>query len=252
MLRYRRVYKAYGYLSVINGVTVDFEPGVVHALLGPNGSGKSTLLKMAVGLTRPDSGTVTVAGVNPAERPEEARRVVGYAPEEIVLYESLTPWETVELVRWAHRLGGDSQDRLKGLLRLFGLEGEGDRLVGELSLGARRRLLLACALAHDPPVLVLDEPFSGLDPEGAVVLREVLREEAARGKTVVFTTHVMPIAEALADVVTILHVGRVVARGRPEELREAISASSLEEVFLRETGIDDRVRSVLRALGSGG
>ncbi len=252
MLSYRRVYKTYGYLSVINGVTVDFEPGVVHALLGPNGSGKSTLIRMAVGLTRPDSGRVTVAGVNPAESPEEAKRVAGYAPEEVTLYDSLTPRETLELVSWAHRLDERRADRLERLFGLFGLDEEEDRLVGELSLGAKRRLLLVCALAHDPPVLILDEPFSGLDPEGAAILREVMREEAARGKTVVFTTHVMPIAEALADVVTILHVGRVVARGRPDELREAVSASSLEEVFLRTTGIDERIRSLLRVLEAGG
>ncbi len=251
MLSYRRVYKTYGYLSVINGVTIDFEPGVIHALLGPNGSGKSTLLRMAVGLTRPDSGRVSVAGVNPVERPEDAKRVVGYAPEEITLYDSLTPRETVELVRWAHGLGPRVETRLEKLLEVFGLTEEADRRVGELSLGARRRLLLVCALVHDPPVLVLDEPFSGLDLEGAVVLREILRKEASRGKTVVFTTHVMPLAEALGDVVIILNLGRVVARGRPEELREAVSASSLEEVLLRETGVDARVRSILRALGAG-
>ena len=248
MISYKGVFKTYGYLLVLNGVTADFEPGVVHALVGPNGSGKSTMLRMAVGLTRPDHGEVSVAGLNPAREPERVKRIVGYVPEEVSLYESLTPAETFSLVSWAYGLGRGSESRIDWIVDLFGLRGDLNRLVGELSLGTKRRLMIGLALTHDPRVLIMDEPFSGLGPEGAIIVKEILRRSAEEGRTVLFSTHILELAEAVADIVTILHRGSVVARGSPEDLRDLHEASSLEGVFMKSTKLDRRLRKILTIL----
>lgn len=134
------------------------------------------------------------------------------------------------------------------LVKLFKLGEHMNRLAGELSHGNRRNLLLVSALLHSPKVLILDEPFSGLDPEAGRVLREIMRKYASEGKTVLFSTHVLELAEAVAEVVTILHRGSVVARGSPEDLRDLHEASSLEGVFMKSTKLDRRLRKILTIL----
>lgn len=252
MLSYRDVKKRYGDTMAVDGVSIDFEPGVIHALLGPNGSGKSTLMKMAIGVVRPDVGEVRVDGVDPTRDPVSARRIVGYAPEEILLYESLTPAETLSFLGSVYRLSrGELEERANFLVKLFKLEEQMNKLAGELSHGNRRKLLLINALLHDPKVLIFDEPFSGLDPEAGRVLREIMRKYASEGKTILFSTHVLELAEAVADAVTIMHKGRVVARGSPEELREELKATDLESAFLRATGLSEELKKLLQVLWGG-
>ncbi|HDM91981.1 MAG TPA: ABC transporter ATP-binding protein [Candidatus Korarchaeota archaeon] len=249
MLSYREVVKRYGDVVAVDKVSVDFEPGVIHALLGPNGSGKSTLMKMAIGVVRPDAGEIRVDGIDPARNPVSARKIVGYAPEEIVIYESLTPAETLSFLGSVYGLPrGELEERVNLLVRLLKLEDHMNKLAGELSHGNRRKLLLVSALLHDPKVLILDEPFSGLDPEAGRVLREIMRKYASEGKIVLFSTHILELAEAVADVVTIMHMGRVVARGSPEELREELRAADLESAFLTATGLSGELKELLQVL----
>ncbi len=246
MLRYEGVTKRYGNVQALKGVTVEFQPGRIHALLGPNGSGKSTLMKMAIGLVKPDSGSVRVDGIDPVEDPISARKVVGYAPEEIVIYESLTPAEYLSFLGYVYGIPKEElEPRLRTLIKIFKMEEHMGKLGGELSHGNRRKLLIMSALIHDPRVLILDEPFSGLDPEIARVLKELMRKYAEEGRVVVFSTHILELAEAVADEVTIMHLGEVVAKGPMEELR---GKKDLETYFLEVTGLTSELEELLKAL----
>ncbi|RLG41350.1 MAG: ABC transporter ATP-binding protein [Thermoproteota archaeon] len=246
MLSYTEVNKRYGNVRALKNVSVEFPPGKIHALLGPNGSGKSTLMKMSIGLVKPDSGTVRVDGINPVEDPISARRIVGYAPEEIIIYESLTPAELLSFLGHVYRIPKEElEERIAMLIRIFKMEEHMGKLGGELSHGNRRKLLLMSALLHDPKVLVLDEPFSGIDPEIAKILKELMKKYAGEGRTVIFSTHILELAEAVADEVTIMHEGEVVAKGPLDELR---GKKDLETYFMEVTGLTSELQEILKVL----
>jgi len=248
VLTFRGVFKAFGSVAALDNVSVDFEPGRVHALLGPNGSGKSTLMKIAVGLVKPDAGYVSLNGVNPLLNPIEARRVVGYLPEEPILYESLTPAEWFSFLGHIYRIPTlVLKERVEALVKAFKLEEHMGKLCGELSLGNKRKVQIIGALLHMPKVLIFDEPFSGLDPEVAVVLKTFLRRAAEGVGTVIFSTHVMELAEAVADEVTIMHRGRVVAKGPIADLK---GKKDLESYFLEVTGLSSELKELVEALKS--
>ncbi len=246
MLKYENVSKRYGNVVALSNVTVDFPPGKIHALLGPNGSGKSTMMKMAIGLVKPDSGRIFVDGIDPISDPVKARMIVGYSPEEIVIYESLTPAEYISFLGYVYHIPEEiMKERVGRLIRLFKMEDHMGKLGGELSHGNRRKVLIMSALIHDPQILILDEQFSGLDPEIARVLKEIMRKYADEGRTVVFSTHILELAEAVADEVTIMHNGELVARGPMEELK---GKKDLETYFLEVTGLTSELENLLKAL----
>lgn len=246
MLRYEGVTKRYGDVNALREVTVEFRPGRINALLGPNGSGKSTLMKLALGLVKPDTGSVRIDSIDPVRDPIAARRIVGYAPEEVLIYESLTPAEWFSFLGYVYRIPREVlRERLSSLIRAFKIEEHMGKLGGELSLGNKRKLMLIGALLHEPKVLILDEPFSGLDPEVARVLKEILRRRAEEGRTVIFSTHVLELAEAIADEITIMHAGEVVAKGPMGELK---GKSDLESYFMEVTGLSSELKELLRAL----
>lgn len=246
VLSYEEVRKSYGSVQALKGVSVEFQPGKIHALLGPNGSGKSTLMKMSIGLVKPDSGKVRVEGIDPVADPISARMVVGYAPEEIVIYESLTPAEYLSFLGYIYRIPREElEPRLRTLIKVFKMEDQMGKLGGELSHGNRRKLMLMAALIHDPRVLILDEPFSGLDPEVARVLKEIMRKHAYEGRAVVFSTHILELAEAVADEIAIMHLGELVAKGPIEELK---GKKDLETYFLEVTGLTSELEDLLKAL----
>ncbi len=246
MLKYEEVSKRYGSAIALSDVTVDFSPGKIHALLGPNGSGKSTMMKMTIGLVKPDSGRVSVDGIDPISDPMKARFIVGYSPEEIVIYESLTPAEYISFLGYIYHIPeGLMKERMDRLIKLFKMEDHMGKLGGELSHGNRRKVLIMSALIHDPKILILDEPFSGLDPEIARVLKEIMRKYANEGRTVIFSTHILELAEAIADEVTIMHEGKVVAKGPIDELR---GKKDLESYFLEVTGLTSELENLLKAL----
>jgi ABC-2 type transport system ATP-binding protein len=245
MLSYRDVSKRYGDVIALKGVTLEFQPGKIHALLGPNGSGKSTLMKIALGLVKPDSGSVRVYDVDPVRDPIGARRLIGYVPEEVLIYESLTPSEWFSFVGSIYGMDRELlRERLDTLIRVFKMEEHMGKLGGELSLGNKRKVMLITALMKEPKVLILDEPFSGLDPEVARVLKEILRRKAEEG-VVIFSTHVLELAEAVADYITILRYGEVVARGPISELK---GKKDLESYFMEVTGLSSELQELLKAL----
>lgn len=207
---------AYGATVALDGLSLTVEPGQVHGFVGPNGAGKTTAMRIALGLLRPAAGEVRWEG-RPLD--DAARRRFGYMPEERGLYPKMRLRDQLAWFGRIHGLGRREADRAAvALAERLGL---GERLgarVEELSLGNQQRAQLAVALVHEPPLLVLDEPFSGLDPVGVDVLSEVLLERARAGVGVLFSSHQLELVERLCDTVTIINRGRAVAAGPPEGL----------------------------------
>lgn len=232
MLDIRHLTKFYSAVAAIKDVSFSVEAGAILGLLGPNGSGKSTTVSIVTGLRDPSAGEVWFRGVNIANRLPEYKARVGYVPEEAHLYSFLSGREHLQLVGRLRRI----PDRLLAtkistLLELFGLESAGDQPMSGYSKGMRQKILIIAALLHDPDVLILDEPESGLDLTAGLVLRHLIPVLAARGKTIVYSSHLLDRVERLCAVVVVLHRGRIVAQGPVVQLRAMMqSSSSLEDV----------------------
>ena len=239
MLEARRLTKRYGGLLALDTVSFHLQRGEIVGYLGPNGSGKSTTVNIVVGLLEPSSGTISLDGHTLSEHPIEYKRKIGYVPEEPYLYTHLTATEYLTLVG---RLRGMPQatadDKIATLLRLFQLHDSRYGAMAAYSKGMRQRVLLAAALMHNPDLLVLDEPFSGLDVNAGLLFRALLGLLAADGRMILFSTHRFDMVEKLCSRVVILSSGRLVAE-------QAIGssggegASSLEDTFVRVTGQPD-------------
>jgi ABC-2 type transport system ATP-binding protein len=214
--------------------------GELYALLGPNGAGKTTTLRMVVGLLTPDSGSIEIAGIDARRCPEEAKRVTAWLPDEPLLYDRLTPLEYLEFVAGLWRVpAGIAEARAEDLLNFLGLWPHRGALCEGFSRGMRQKVALAGALLHDPKLLILDEPLSGLDAGASRQVKDLLRARVARGNTVILTTHVLEVAERLADRIGIIAGGRLIAEGTMTELRAGAGAgqgeASLEDLFLHMT-----------------
>ncbi|MBX6422398.1 ABC transporter ATP-binding protein [Thermosulfurimonas sp. F29] len=213
---------SYGGRPAVRGVSFTVSSGEILGLLGPNGAGKTTILKILSTQIVPAGGRVVLAGVDVMARPEEARSRFGYLPENPPLYDYLEVGEYLSFVAEARGLsGGQKRERMEWVVEACGLAGVFHRPIGELSKGFRQRVGLAQALIHDPPVLILDEPTTGLDPLQIAEMRGLIRE-LAREKAIIFSTHILQEVEALADRVLILNQGREVASGTREEIYRRI------------------------------
>jgi ABC-2 type transport system ATP-binding protein len=217
VLELRDVSRRYGDVVALDGVTFTVAPGQMRGLVGRNGAGKTTAMRIVLGLAEPDGGEVRLNGV-PID--DEARRRIGYMPEERGLYPKMRVVEQLDFFgRLSGMAAGDARAAATRWVERLGVADRGGDRVDELSLGNQQRVQLAAALVHGPQLLVLDEPFSGLDPVGVDVLSAVLLEEVARGAAVVFSSHQLELVEQLCDAVTILDAGKVVADGGIKELR---------------------------------
>jgi len=206
-------------LRAVDGLSFEVEKGQVFGLLGPNGSGKTTTMKVLVGLLRPTEGGVRVRGGSPRDAGRRAR--IGFMPEETALYRFLSADETLDFFGRLFELPADvRRERAHELLRTVGLEESRSRPVGEYSRGMGRRLMFAQALINDPELVVLDEPTSGLDPVGAREMKDLIRDLASRGKTVLLSSHLLADVEDVCDRIAIIHRGRLRALGRVDELLE--------------------------------
>ena len=239
MLQARGLTKRYGGLLALDRVSFELQRGEIVGYLGPNGSGKSTTVNLVVGLLEPSAGTITLDGISASSDPVEYKRRIGYVPEEPFLYTHLTAGEYLTLVG---RLRGLSQTRLDQavprLLQLFQLHDSRYRTMTAFSKGMRQRVLLAAALLHQPTLLVLDEPFSGLDVNAGLLFRALLGLLAAEGCMVLFSTHRFDMVEKLCSRVVILSAGRLVAERRLADMR-GTSADPLEDLFVKVTQQDD-------------
>ena len=232
MLELRGVIKRYTGIPVVNGVSFTAARGEVTGYLGPNGSGKSTTLKMITGLIEPSDGEILFDGV-PVGRDRLAHKQrLGYVPEEPHLYPHLTGAEYLEMVGQLRGIPeGLVIHKTSGFLRLLGLHADRNVPISSYSKGMRQKILLAAALLHNPELILLDEPFSGLDVNSALVLRGLIHELAARGKVVLFSSHELDTVERVSSRVVILHKGKVVANDSIENLRSLMSLPTLEGIF---------------------
>jgi ABC-2 type transport system ATP-binding protein len=215
----RGVRRSFGPVHAVQGVDLDAPPGEVTALVGPNGAGKTTLLLVLATLLRPDAGVVRVAGFDPIGQPNEVRARMGWSPDVFGLYDNLTAREYLEVMAAAYHIPARARtDRANHLLRVARLPEKAEAPVHSLSRGQKQRLGLARALVHDPSVLLLDEPASGLDPRSRVELRDLLRQLAGEGKTVLVSSHILSDLEEVADRVVFVDAGRTVGQHRIGEL----------------------------------
>ncbi|MFN2445729.1 MAG: ABC transporter ATP-binding protein [Vicinamibacterales bacterium] len=232
MLEVADVTKTYSGVPAVRGLSLSAVPGQVIGLLGPNGSGKSTTVRMLVGLLRPSIGAIRWEGVDIQQQLLRYQASVGYVPEEPHLYDYLTAPEYLELVGGIRDIPASALSRrIDRYLQLFGLETDIYAPLSAFSKGMRQKVLISAALLHDPAIIVFDEPCSGLDVESTLVLRALVRTLATRGKTIVYSSHVLDMVEKVCDQVVILHKSHVVAHDSVSRLRELSQAASLEEVF---------------------
>jgi len=221
--------KNYGRVQALKGVSLRLKPGELVAFIGPNGAGKSTTLKILTGQLPATSGTVMVNGVDVLKDPGEARKHIGYVPEEPVLYEYLSAREFLEFIGAIREADGVDE-----ALAFTELGADGERLIREYSQGMRRKTALAAAILAKPPVLILDEALNGLDPPSAARVKRRLRELCDAGACVLFSTHVLDTAERLADRVVLISNGKIVA----DEYLDRENGTDLEALFLNRMGLE--------------
>jgi ABC-2 type transport system ATP-binding protein len=230
--------KHFGPTRAVDGLDLRVPAGMLYAFLGPNGAGKTTSLRMMAGLLKPDFGDVLIHGVSLAQNPAAAKQPLAYVPDDPVLYGKLRPLEHLEFVSALWGLPAiTGQPRAEELLQTLGLwEKRGD-YIESFSRGMKQKMALAAALIHAPTVMLLDEPLTGLDAAAARHVKDLLSDFVRRGGTVILTTHILEVAERMAERIGIIHAGKLAAEGTLAELRERAgqSGGTLEDVFLQVT-----------------
>lgn len=237
-LSLRRIHKAFGASTAVDNLDLDVKAGEFYALLGANGAGKTTTLRMVAGLLQPDRGEIAIFGRDARRDPVGAKRITAWLPDEPMLYDKLTPLEYLEFVAGLWEVAPDvAQDRAQVLLDVLGLWGQRHARCEGFSRGMKQKVALAGALVHDPQLLMLDEPLTGLDAAAARQVKDLLLARVRCGCTVILTTHILEVAERLSDRIGIIHRGRLIAEGTFAELKGSTGGNSLEDVFL------DRIRA---------
>lgn len=244
--------KAYGPTIALSDVSLTVGPGEVRGLLGPNGSGKSSLMKTIMGLTKPSYGTIQVLGFDVRINTMEIKKIVGYVPESPRLYEFLTATEYLDFIADVRGLPySEKRERISRFVDALDLEGKQGDMISSYSQGMKQKVAIIGALLHRPRVLLMDEPLNGLDPKSARLVKELIQGLAKEGVSVIFSTHILEIAEAICNKLTILQSGRILAEGTSKDLRESagLPGSGLEDVFLKLTGtrgVEDIVEALIK------
>jgi len=235
--------KRYGDALAVDAVSFEVRAGEIFGFLGPNGAGKTTTIKMLTGLVRPTSGSAAIGGFDIVQHAIEAKRIIGYVPDEPNLYGKLTAIEFLRFI--ADMYGIDAArrgKRIDELLDLFELADAAPTLIEGYSHGMKQKVALCAALLHEPKVYFLDEPTVGLDPKSARILKDIVRQATLAGNAVFMSTHIMEIAQSLCDRVAIIDRGKIAAIGTPSELGAIQGRATLEETFLHLTGGMDGTR----------
>jgi len=250
MISVRNLTKTYGTLAAVRDVSFEVDRGDVVGLLGPNGAGKTTIMKVLTCYLYPTQGTVEIGGCDVLEKPLDVKRSVGYLPENAPLYTDLNVMEYLSFIADARKLeGGRRRERLDWVIGECGLSGVLYRTIDTLSKGYRQRTGLAQAMLHDPDILILDEPTTGLDPNQIIEIRELIKR-LGKEKTVILSSHILQEVEATCRSVLILNEGRIVARGTHEEIERELRGELRIELTLK--GADpSRVDSSLERLPAG-
>ena len=237
MIEFQQLTRTYGDFTAVQPLTLKVERGEVFGFLGPNGAGKTTTIRMMMGILVPSGGRALIDGLDCHAQRAEVQRHVGYLPDNPIYYDFLRGREILQFVAEMHGMDRhEAEAQAVRMLAEFGLEEVVNEFAVNYSMGMKKKLGLACALIHDPQVLILDEPINGLDPRAARDVQDRLKQAAAAGKTIFMSTHLLDMAEKVCTRVGIIPRGELVATGTLAELRERVSQSaSLEEVFLKVT-----------------
>ncbi len=250
MLEIKGLTKYYRNTAVVNNVSFTVRPGEVTGYLGPNGSGKLTTVKMITALLEPNRGKVLLDGKDVRADIVEFRRRLGYVPEEAILYSYLSGLEYLQLIGRLRRLSeAEVNRRANDLLELFSLHPHRHASISAYSKGMKQRVLIAAALLHDPDVLILDEPLSGMDVTSSQLFKFLLDELASHGKTILYISHVLEVVEKVCARVIVIHKGQIMAEDSVERLRELMNLPSLEAIFSELTEERD-LKSVARDIVS--
>lgn len=237
--------KKFSEFVAVDRLSFQVNPGEIYGLLGPNGSGKTTTMRMLLGLLKPTMGTARINGFDVRENTVEAKRFMGYVPEESILPERLTGWEYINYVSdiWRVPRSSERDEEIDELLTLLDIKDASDDLIETYSKGMSRKICLVAALIHTPKVMILDEVQAGIDPRGAATIKEILTGLRDRGTTILMSTHVLEIAEHMCDRIGIINEGKMIAEGTMAELlQKAKGQQSLEDIFLDLTGGPDMQR----------
>lgn len=240
----------FGSKVAVDRLSFTVRRGEIYGLLGPNGAGKTTTVRMVCGLLPPTDGSVTVFGLDPTIFPIEVKNSLGLVPEEKMLYESLTPREFFDFIASMRNLPSNvATKRVDSLVKVFEMREYYDTVIAALSLGTKQKVAVINALLHEPPLLVLDEPLIGLDARSARVLKEFMKIHLEGNGAILFSSHILEIAESLCTRIGIIDNGRLVAEGTVDELRDLVKAhGTLEEVFLKAVQQDVEVAQAVQAL----
>ena len=227
----------YGRKSAVDHLEMRVEKGEVFGFIGPNGAGKTTTIRMLSCLIQPTEGTARVGGYDIVEEPMQVKKIVGLVPENPPLYDRLTGWEYLEFVGRLYKVPEDERRRrIDELLEAFKLGDVADQLIITYSRGMKQKLAFSAALIHNPKVLLLDEPTSGVDVRAAKTMKDIIKELSEGGATVFYSTHIMELAERICQRVGIINEGRLIAVGNLDELKSRFYGTDLEDVLLKLTG----------------
>jgi len=236
----RGLTKVYGSLRALSDLNLDVQRGAIYGIIGPNGAGKSTTFGILATLLKPTSGTALVCGVDPVTQPKEVRGRLGYMPDVMGVYENLSVGEYIEFHAAAYKIPRTEWDGLvEGLLELVDLDVKRTSMVDSLSRGMKQRLSLARAMVHDPQLLILDEPASGLDPRARIELRQLLAELQRLGKTILISSHILSELQQICTDIAVIEAGRLLVSGTPDELVASLGTGRQAKVkFLDGTEAD--------------
>ncbi len=231
--------KSYGNKAVLKGIDLQIMPGQVIGYIGPNGAGKSTTVRILAGLDNQFEGQVYVNGIDVREAPIEVKKIIGYVPENAELYDVLTPMEFLTLIGKLHDMPAEKiRARAIQMLDFFGLGANKDDRIDTFSKGMRQKTLLISGLIHDPQIIFLDEPLSGLDANAVIMVKEILARLARQGKTIFYCSHMMDTVEKISDRIILIGQGNILADGTFEQLRKE-EGDTLEKLFSELTGETD-------------
>jgi ABC-2 type transport system ATP-binding protein len=248
MLELRNVTKKYSIFPVVNRVSFCVNPGDILGYLGPNGAGKTTTIRMLAGLIQPTDGEILFDGINIKKDVTAYKARIGYVPEQSEIYPHLSAYEYLLMVGRLRRLPeGPLRDKIEALMSLFGLEGDMYSSISSYSKGMRQKVLLAAALLHNPDVLLLDEPLSGLDVTTSMVVKDIVHQLARQNKIILYSSHVLEVTEKICNRVIIIHKGLIVANDSVDNLRHLMRVPSLEEIF-SQLVVEEDTGSVARRI----
>lgn len=239
LIQIRNLSKSYGDKLVLKGLSLDIYPGQVLGYIGPNGAGKSTTVKILTGLIPDFEGDVIVDGFSMANDPLEIKKLIGYVPENAEIYDVLTPMEYLDFIG---KLYGMEEavlhDRARKLLMAFGLATNGDDRMDTFSKGMKQKVLLISGIIHNPKIIILDEPLSGLDANAVIMIKELIMRLSQEGKTIFYCSHMMDVVEKVSDRILLINKGEIIADGTFESLKQNHS-DTLERIFSKLTGRED-------------